>query len=207
MSLRFRLTILHAELAPRELAVKPEPTLLQQLHCAGIDVPQACRNGTCGRCHASLLRGAATATRADQTVPLCISHAQSDLDLTLPAAPQWRQYACQLLAQHEDLIQLRLPAGRSVLYDDQFVLFCSRSASAAKLISQRQRRVDLRLHTQPWVIDKNSVVQLLCVKTSGDGRYRLHVGHQTLLTGLNGPLVREIRESLLQSELVADISA
>lgn len=217
MNARFRLTVLQPGRTPRELAADPELDLLQQLRRAGFDVPQACRNGNCGRCYAKLLQGQASKTLQPDTLALCISHAHSDMKLALPATSQWQRYACQLLAQSDDQIRVRLPAGKIVVPDSQysrFVLFTAQSAAAVTLIGQRQRILEFQIPPEQafartafakatFARASNQVVHLLCVNPSDGGHYRLLYKRQTLVSGLNASVVREIRKSLLQSGLDA----
>ena len=201
MSVPYRLRVVQAHQAERELVVHPTQTLLQQLQGHGFDLPNACLNGNCGRCYARLLSGLASHTSATHEVPLCISRALSDLHLALPQAPQWQLYACQWRGQTGNVATLQLPAGKISLSRKQFALFTEPSATAATLLEQRQRLLTLQLHSPPSGPENHKLVRLLCVEADQQGRYQLRHKDQTVLTGLSAALAREIRESLLQSNI------
>lgn len=204
MSARHRLQVIQPGHAQRELAVDPALTLLQQLQRAGFDVPHACRNGNCGRCYAQLHQGEASHTLDQTRVPLCISQALSDIQLTLPKAPQWTLYTCQIKQCRDDRIDLLLPAGKIALSGTQFALINTCSASAAALLEQRQRLLTLQL--QSPLQHSSGLVQLLSVSADADGRQPLVFRQKTLATGLSASLVREIHKSLLQSSRDAGTS-
>ena len=210
MTARYRLTVSQQALPPRELAIGSDTTLLEQLLAAGLDLPLACRNGNCGRCHARLVRGEASNTTGD-CLPLCISHAHSDLQVELPPPALWQLYACQLVHHSADRIQLRLPAGKTALQADRFALLTASAASAATLIEQQQRLLTFQpisqqpLHQftapQTFAAIPGEIVYLLCVKAGTHGRQRLLIRQQSIMSDLSTSLLREIRESLLQSSL------
>tara|TARA_R100000687_G_scaffold83196_1_gene85093 strand:- start:3353 stop:3970 length:618 start_codon:yes stop_codon:yes gene_type:complete len=205
VSARHRLHIIQPGHAQRELAADPALTLLQQLQRAGFDLPHACRNGNCGRCYAQLHEGETSHTLDQTRVPLCISQALSDIQLTLPKAPQWTLYTCQIKQCREERIDLLLPAGKIALSGKQFALVNTCSASAATLLEQHQRLLALRL-SSPLQHTGSGLVQLLCVSANAEGRQPLVFRQKTLATGLSASLVREIHESLLQSSRDAGTS-
>lgn len=204
MSARYRLTVHQSDLPARELAADPTRTLLQQLHSAGFDVPHACRNGNCGRCYARLLEGSASHVLNQNTLPLCISHALSDVQLELPTAPQWKHYACQLLNQSDDRLQLQLPAGKAALEGYRFAVLTKHSGSVATVLEQGQRLISFQLQT-PFTAASGDIVWLLCASPPGGGRHRLLFREQTVLSECSVTLLREIRESLLQFGLNTQI--
>lgn len=186
----------------RELAGRADSNLLQQLQAAGLDLPEACRNGHCGRCHARLLSGQLVRPRDRQTIPLCISYADSDITLALPEPTAWRLFACQLVAHSGATLQLRLPAGRCDLPGDSLVVFSTEGAARARLLNRDGRLLLMHGRSMPS-FPGQAMVKLLSVTAPTDGAYSLCYQHRTLLAGLNQDVARELHKSLLQSGLDA----
>lgn len=188
----------------RELTGRTDSNLLQQLQAAGLDLPEACRNGHCGRCHARLLSGQLVRPRERQTIPLCISYADSDITLALPKPTLWRLFACQLVAHRGATLQLRLPAGRSELPGDSLVVFNTAGAAGARLLNRDGRLLLMHGRSIPSFTGQ-TMVKLLSVTAPTGDVYALRYRHHTLLAGLNQDVARELRKSLLQSGLDADV--
>lgn len=188
----------------RELPGRTDSNLLQQLQAAGLDLPEACRNGHCGRCHARLLSGQLVRPRERQSIPLCISYADSDITLALPEPTRWRLFACQLVGQHGAVLQLRLPAGRCHLPGESLVTFNTEGAAHAHLLDRDGRLLRVQGLSMPTFTGQ-AIVKLLSVAAPTGGAYALCYQDHTLLTGLNQDVARELCKSLLQSGLDADV--
>lgn len=86
----------------RSCSAGPEDTLLEAAARSGLSLPQACRNGNCLRCEATLLEGQTVRPpgdlpRTQGMVLPCVDRAASDLVLQNPAVgvQQHRILACQ----------------------------------------------------------------------------------------------------------------
>ena len=188
----------------RELTGRTDSNLLQQLQAAGLDLPEACRNGHCGRCHARLLSGQLVRPRERQPIPLCISYADSDITLVLPAPTRWRLFACQLVAQRGSVLQLRLPAGRCELPGDALVVFNTEGAARVRPVDRDGRLLRVQGQSMP-TFTGHAIVKLLSVAAPTGGNCALCYQSHTLVRGLNQDMARELRKSLLQSGLDADV--
>lgn len=90
--------MMKARLSPleREFVIQPAQTVLRAAEAAGIDLPSACRNGTCRTCICRVRSGTAThliewpglsfdEKREGWILP-CVAVAGSDLELEAPLA-------------------------------------------------------------------------------------------------------------------------
>tara|TARA_R110001592_G_scaffold1874_4_gene11359 strand:+ start:2988 stop:3659 length:672 start_codon:yes stop_codon:yes gene_type:complete len=106
-----RLTIVDAALS---LPIRHDHTLLQHCLAAELAVSRSCRNGNCGRCDSSLLKGRVklrngNTVEAPATIPLCIAFALDEVEISnLPLIKLPIFWRCQW----QNSRVLVLPAGR-----------------------------------------------------------------------------------------------
>ncbi len=198
MSRPFRLTVSAPGAATRELAVDPTLPLLTQVHAAGFAVPSACRNGNCGRCDATLLKGQASHLRSTRRLPLCISQAQGNLHVELAVASTHTVYACQLIGISAGHVELRLPAGHIDLKGNSFVLLTQQCAASVELTHRHGRSLGLSVSLHGLEALKSETLVYLLNASRGEQKpYALWCHGVSILSGLGLAAARDIRQSLL----------
>lgn len=183
-----RLSIIDAALS---LPIRDDINLLEQCLSANLAVARSCRNGNCGRCDSTLLKGRVQLrnglhVEGPATIALCISHAQSDVQISqLPLVKSPSHWRCQW----QSPAQLRLPAGRqipprkgdicAILFEDTVEL------NEVADISGR----DIHLLNACTNSPANQSVSLITIDRDHRGQYALWREHQhqrqTLWTHIN----------------------
>ena len=172
---KLRLSIIDTALS---LPIRSDLNLLEQCLSSNLVVARSCRNGNCGRCDSTLLKGCVKLRNGQciegpSTIALCVSYAQSHLQIChLPLIKSPSHWRCQW----QNPSQLLLPAGRQIPphKGDICAILFENSVELNEVADITGRNIHL-LNT---CTNTNHSVSLITIDRDHQGQYALWREHQ-----------------------------